>query len=1080
MLVRNGINLNYTSFTIEFWGKRDRIGKECLVSLGNTNDGLWIGFNESHNFVFRLGKDVLTSTNTYASLNEWNHYACVYDKGDDQYKPAIRIVVSSGSTTEEKLLETNSYSALEAILYAGYCPFDATAFNGNMHELRIWNTALSKLDISSNKSKILNGYEQGLYGLWQMNDAIGKTAQDKAFGRNGEVNATWQVSRNGKALTFNGTGYGTVPTENMIFNKTTDFTIEFWFKAAAKTTDMCLLSNGKSDGTGNENAWNITIKANKFIEIQNNGTSVAFDATNYLDNNWQHIAMSLNRRGYLSVYINGSLVKTSAVSQFKGFGASKLIVGARWYYSQQTDHYDANFTGVIDELRFWNSARTVSQIERLKNHALNCNEFGLKAYFPFEDVTIADPSITNQTLNNLTKDDNAIAGNMTLNSVAFTSESPKIKLHRPEVSIPFDYVVNDDNIIITPSVDAAEIENVILDLSVKKVKDLNNNVMNSTATWTAFVDKNQVVWDVADLNILKHISEEKKVTVNIMNKSGINENFEIQNIPDWLDVSPQFGDLLPQQTTQVTITAKSFVNIGKYSRDLQLVSSVGYKERLNVSLKVTGTEPTWTVTAGNYEFTSNLIGQLKIGGVFSTDPDDKVAAFINGECRGVANVQYMPGSNNYLVFMSIYDNVESGNEITFKVYDASTGEIYPDVTPKLTFQSNAINGSIGNPKILEAVTNIEQVVNLNKNWTWVSFYVYNNNFSNLKEALKTMSPVSGDMLKSASSFAQYSSDFGWSGTLKALNYKEMFKLNSASEKSFSISGVKLISDTISINIVSGWNWLGFPSQKQVGVKEALSSLTLSTNDMIKSQQKFAVYDNVIGWMGSLDYLEPGKGYMINVSKAGKLTISGSSTKSALIMDDGLPKYPTTANNMTMIAELDVPNSESYNLYAYHTDALCGAAVPIRVLERSLYFISINSDPGSKIMFKIDDKYNELTINEQFTFKDNEHYGTISDPVKLSVLTSKVVNSNENVGCSIYPNPVRNTLNVNLNIKNSEEVNIILYDISGHAIFETGKLTYPAGQHTINMDKSSVGLPTGVYSIKVMSQTNAESFKIIKH
>ncbi len=1080
MLVRNGINLNYTSFTIEFWGKRDRIGKECLVSLGNTNDGLWIGFNESNNFVFRLGKDVLTSTNTYASLNEWNHYACVYDKGDDQYKPAIRIVVSSGSTTEEKLLETNSYSALEAILYAGYCPFDATAFNGNMHELRIWNTALSKLDISSNKSKILNGYEQGLYGLWQMNDAIGKTAQDKAFGRNGEVNATWQVSRNGKALTFNGTGYGTVPTENMIFNKTTDFTIEFWFKAAAKTTDMCLLSNGKSDGTGNENAWNITIKANKFIEIQNNGTSVAFDATNYLDNNWQHIAMSLNRRGYLSVYINGSLVKTSAVSQFKGFGASKLIVGARWYYSQQTDHYDAYFTGVIDELRFWNSARTVSQIERLKNHALNCNEFGLKAYFPFEDVTIADPSITNQTLNNLTKDDNAIAGNMTLNTVAFSSESPKIKLHRPEVSIPFDYVVNDDNIIITPSVDAAEIENVILDISVKKVKDLNNNVMNSTATWTAFVDKNQVVWDVADLNILKHISEEKKVTVNIMNKSGINENFEIQNIPDWLDVSPQFGDLLPQQTTQVTITAKSFVNIGKYSRDLQLVSSVGYKERLNVSLKVTGTEPTWTVTAGNYEFTSNLIGQLKIGGVFSTDPDDKVAAFINGECRGVANVQYMPGSNNYLVFMSIYDNVESGNEITFKVYDASTGEIYPDVTPKLTFQSNAINGSIGNPKILEAVTNIEQVVNLNKNWTWVSFYVYNNNFSNLKEALKTMSPVSGDMLKSASSFAQYSSDFGWSGTLKALNYKEMFKLNSASEKSFSISGVKLISDTISINIVSGWNWLGFPSQKQVGVKEALSSLTLSTNDIIKSQQKFAVYDNVIGWMGSLDYLEPGKGYMINVSKAGKLTISGSSTKSALIMDDGLPKYPTTANNMTMIAELDVPNSESYNLYAYHTDTLCGAAVPIRVLERSLYFISINSDPGSKIMFKIDDKYNELTINEQFTFKDNEHYGTISDPVKLSVLTSKVVNSNENVGCNVYPNPFRNILNVNLNIKNSEEVNIILYDISGHAIFETGKLTYPAGQHTIYMDKSIVGLPTGVYIIKVMSQTNAESFKIIKH
>jgi hypothetical protein len=219
--------------------------------------------------------------------------------------------------------------------------------------------------------------------------------------------------------------------------------------------------------------------------------------------------------------------------------------------------------------------------------------------------------------------------------------------------------------------------------------------------------------------------------------------------------------------------------------------------------------------------------------------------------------------------------------------------------------------------------------------------------------------------------------------------------------------------------------------------------------------------------------------MINVSKAGRLTISGSSTKSEIIVEDGLPRFPTSATNMTMIAELQVPNAESYNLYAYNTGALCGVAVPIKVSDKSLYFITINGEPGSKIMFRIDDKYTELTINEQFTFKDNEHYGTIADPVKLSVQATNIQNISVNVNCDIYPNPFRDVLSINLSIENSDEVNITLCDIRGIVIFETGKLKYPVGQHVINLNKSVEGLTAGIYIIKVKSQTDAKLFKIVK-
>jgi hypothetical protein len=37
-------------------------------------------------------------------------------------------------------------------------------------------------------------------------------------------------------------------------------------------------------------------------------------------------------------------------------------------------------------------------------------------------------------------------------------------------------------------------------------------------------------------------------------------------------------------------------------------------------------------------------------------------------------------------------------------------------------------------------------------------------------------------------------------------------------------------------------------------------------DVIKSQNLFAIYDAIIGWNGTLNYLESGKGYMIKSRK----------------------------------------------------------------------------------------------------------------------------------------------------------------------------------------------------------------------
>jgi len=1079
LVVQNGINLDHSSFTIEFWVKREQIGRECLLSLGAPSlGGLWIGFDQNDRFMFQAGGQTLLSDEIYNTTDQWAHYACVYNIGDENTESGLTMIISFDANTEEKYLETDIFSSFEHALYAGFCPEDMSAFKGNMHELRIWNYYKTIDEISAQKSQILNGYEEGLYGLWPMNDVHGNIAHDIAFGRNGEVHATWQVSRDGKAVAFDGDDYLKIPTGSMVFDSQDNFTVEFWFKTPTPTKETCMLSNGKGDGTLNKHSWSIVANGSNNIVIRNNGISLSIEAGNYLDNDWHHFSMTMNRLGYLTIMLDGKVVETETNRLFSGFGASKLVVGAKWYGLSMTDHYESFFTGTIDELRIWNSCRTHDQIERFMNYSLKGDEYGLKAYFPFEDVTIADPSISNETLDNMSQATIANAGDGSLVNAIFTNETPNIKLQRPEVGIPFSYVINDDKVIITPSIEEAKIENSILDFAVVKVKDMNNNQMSSTVTWSAFIDKNQLVWDMQELSVDKLIDEEVELTVNVLNNGGIVENFEISNLPSWMDVNPVYGTLNPQEGMEVTITIKPELNIGNYNRDINLVSSMGFNERLNIKVKVKGEEPGWDVDPDNFEYSANLIGQLKINGVISTDTDDYVGAFINGECRGVSYIEYLETGNMYILFMDIYDNEISGNDISFKVYDASTGEVYAEVSPLITFQANHLFGSVSDPLIIDANVGIEQELNLNNGWSWISFNVYNENFSDLNTVFNNMQATPGDIIKANDTYAQYTSNGTWAGTLIGLNYQEMYKVKAENAQTLTISGVKVIPDTVDIAIVPGWNWIGYPSHNQVSVKEAMSTLTPVNNDILKSQNKFAVYDESLGWIGSLDYLQPGKGYMLSSVTGGTLIFSGRN-KSRESAKDNSKAIVQTSSNMTMIVELALENSSDYKLNAYNNQDLCGIAEPISLNGRTLYFITLNSENSGEISFKAVSELEENKALETINYSDDAHLGTIDLPIALTFGTTGVDDTFSGKYIEVYPNPFSRELSVNIGLKANEKISIELYDLLGRKVYESNFKEYTCGYHQISLSDEITGLVNGTYVLKIKSADTENVFRIIK-
>ncbi|MEL6537988.1 MAG: hypothetical protein AAFQ98_21400, partial [Bacteroidota bacterium] len=78
-------------------------------------------------------------------------------------------------------------------------------------------------------------------------------------------------------------------------------------------------------------------------------------------------------------------------------------------------------------------------------------------------------------------------------------------------------------------------------------------------------------------------------------------------------------------------------------------------------------QPTWSVDLTEYEKRMSITAVLFFDGSESRDGNDLVAAYIDGEVRGVgAPTTYYAQDDRFLVLFQIGDNNVSGSTVTFR------------------------------------------------------------------------------------------------------------------------------------------------------------------------------------------------------------------------------------------------------------------------------------------------------------------------------------------------------------------------------------------------------------------------------
>ncbi|MBL7811803.1 MAG: proprotein convertase P-domain-containing protein [Bacteroidetes bacterium] len=365
--VFNGTNTYYASWestlnstsgelTVEFWTKL----------YENKSNITFLGKNQ-----FRIMTDngkvrVQTSNSTqmYSTSEidsgKWTHVAVSISNAANTIK-----VYLNGSLDNSYTSYSGTLTGTADSLFVGKSPY-ASMLNGELDELRIWNTIRTASEIQNNMKLHLSWYYSGSYDPSLIFcqtydfDVYSPGTYFPYGGNHGSFGSSYlglkpsQTVMHNHCMRFSGSSYlETTSSNDANISLTGPMTIETWIYPTAIGTTQNLID--LSNGSGGyllqlTSAGKISWTMNQY------GTS----STVLTANKWYHIAVVCSTPGsgsqVANIYINGEQDAGYNFSELQA-NTGKLRIGA--------SHSGTNFfSGYMDEVRISNYAKTPAEIQR--------------------------------------------------------------------------------------------------------------------------------------------------------------------------------------------------------------------------------------------------------------------------------------------------------------------------------------------------------------------------------------------------------------------------------------------------------------------------------------------------------------------------------------------------------------------------------------------------------------------------------------------------------------------------------------------------------------------------------------------
>jgi len=988
------INLSGRDFAMDMWVNVS--GQGTLVAHGNGQNKFRVGVDAQNQLTVSIGDKTYTSTKTI-ELDKWIYLALSYAWNGSSY--ILDALMANDASTVPLFLSQPVAS------YSGNGRLSAlSGITASLHDLTLWDQAVPVSNLQARMHESKKPSTDGLIGYWRFDEGTGLTAADKSRNRNMVLSGSncWYMNVDNKALVLDGSGYASLNISACAVPAANDYAVELWFNANSSQAGTATVFSVGSNLV-------LRITQNGLMELASGSYVLRLGSQKVLDDRWHHFALNVLRNGTATVYIDGQVVAQTSSQNIGYMQSDAMILGAnRTFDPLKGYQWSDRFKGAVDDVRIWDASMNSSLLKGSMDRRLEGTEDGLVAYYPFEQLLYDSGSqpYTSQWLG----DGTGMAPDATVPEQAQFTDGPAQAPAKNETGVGFTFVASQRTIVISLTENADLIEGTTVNLTVKNVQDMNGNSCEPIR-WTAYVNCNRLVWneDGIDLKLEQGTAGQFKATV--VNNSAITEQWSIEGIPSWITASMTGGTLTALSQQSVTFTVSDALQLGTHDFTLMLSGNNGIGVPLAANVTVTGDEPDWSVDVAAFESNMTIFGQIWDNGTLSQNTGDMVAAFIGGECRGVAAPVYYPRYDAYFTQMMVYGNgTDAGKPVEFKIWNAAQGKVYPTVECRTTIDSQdkidmkfASNGNYGTaqaPMAWNALDRIEEALILQKGWNWTSLYVDDPDDMSVSGMLNSIS-LDGNRIVGFNNFADCSNGT-WSGNIGNLEVGRMYMVKSSALDTLTVSGKEVQSNLYPVTIQKNWNWIGLNASYAISLNQAFAGLEPANNDLVKSQNAFAVYDGY-EWVGRLTSLAPGKGYMYS-SQSGEnkqftypayQAVAGASkvlTRSDIVdvepafsvNDQVYHKYP---GNMTIVARvMDNGWIKADAQAAVFVDGECrDASVAIR---DGLLFLIVPGQKSETLNFEVVTGGIRYSLKQTLPFQENAQTGTPANPylLKLGAVT----------------------------------------------------------------------------------------------
>ena len=1029
--------------TIDLIIRPDQNEKDMpLFSHGSDGKKLQLWITKDGNLKAVVNQDEYTSEETI-DTRSFQQVALVLHQPDDTHANGYIEFFNGGHLmSSANLKETYSGSGNVVFGSTNERSTARTYYSGRMMEARLWYRALSGglLGSSNYGFRRLTGYEMGLMDYWPMNEGVGNYVADKAQGAHMQIagGVAWaRPDGMSLRLTDQDTGIALDPSA-LARTSEQDYTLMFWFKND-KREGGTLVANGsgKADEDGAKDKFFIGFEGAD-LKYRSNGTEVAIPGT-WADGGWHHYAMTVNRAmNVMNFYIDRTLQASIEPEGIGGIvGGIPMLGNSRWMSNGNVNESGNSFVGNIDEVCMFDQSLPLTLLQTYSTRSPQGDEAGLRTYLGFQRqerqgdndiVTVpyvyskkiyVDNGEVRYQLDPETKEPTGIP----VRDYLFIDDEDAILSHIDQTigapvvpdqalhNLKASFVGRDHSILMNILTSDDKINKRNIYVTMREIPDKNGNTLASPVTASFFVDRNPLRWKSKNMAVEQAYGEATTFDVGIQNNSQATHTYTVQNYPRWLTVSPSTNTIGATEEQTLSFTVNKDLNVGKYDEIIYLIDEDGLAEPLMLSLEVSGEPPYWAdgVDRSLRQYSMNITARVVLNDEIATDADDIVGVFDDkGVCHGVSNISYNEETGESFAYITVYDNVVSGSNLSFRLWNHSIGkeqvliayDAETQAETNITFLSSRVVGSPTKPLILKGGDIYLQTIKLYEGWNWMSINVLPDYVKTYGSLLNRMPMSDGDMVTDNQSGAVHvynSNKWITSGMTSDMmvNHKTTYFVKVQKDAEIQVYGTIIKNEgDRTIPLVHGWNTIGYTPMLNLTVETALADYNnkAQDGDIIKSHDEYAVFTvtNGVGrWKGSLKYMKPGEGYMLRRQADIPATfVYPFYEPNSTFMDnvtDRSVHFAPQRSTMSLTATVNgVETQDGDKLISYAGAENRGQ---VTANEEGIFYLSVAGDQDTPLWFAIErDGEIIATTPEIMKYSPNAVVGKPDSPTAIDFVT----------------------------------------------------------------------------------------------